>query len=194
MKLKDALWKESYDKPRQCIKNQRHHFSNKGPSSQIYGFSSSHVRLVKAMVFPVVTYGCESWTIQKVAAAAAAAKSLQSCPTLCDPIDGSPPGSSVSGILQARILEWVAISFSNAWKWKAKVKSLSRARLLVTPWTAAHQAPPSMGFFQARVLEWGAIAFSNRRLSANELMLLNCVAGEDSRESLGLQGDQTSQS
>ena len=68
--------------------------------------------------------------------AAAAAKSLQSCPTLCDPIDGSPPGSPVPGIVQARTLEWVAISFSNAWKWKIKVKSLSRIRLLATPWTA----------------------------------------------------------
>ena len=77
---------------------------------------------------------------------AAAAKSLQSCPTLCDSIDGSPPGSPVPGILQARTLEWVAISFSNAEKWKVKVKSLSRVRLLVTPRTAAHQAPPSMGF------------------------------------------------
>ena len=79
-------------------------------------------------------------------AAAAAAKPLQSCPTLCDPIDGSPPGSPVHGILQARTLEWVAISFSNAGKWKVKVKSLSRVWLLATPWTAAHQAPPSMGF------------------------------------------------
>ena len=77
--------------------------------------------------------------------AAAVAKSLQSCPTLCDPIDGSPPGSPVPGILQARTLEWVAISFSNAWKWKVKVKLLSRVQLLATPWTAAHQAPPSMG-------------------------------------------------
>ena len=75
----------------------------------------------------------------------AAAKSLQSYPTLCDPIDGSPPGSTVPGILQARVLEWVAISFSNAWKWKVKVKSLSRVQLLATPWTAAYQAPPSMG-------------------------------------------------
>ena len=75
-----------------------------------------------------------------------APKSLQSCPTLCDPIDGSPPGSPVPGILQARTLEWVAISFSNARKWKVKMKSLSRVRLLATPWTAAHQAPPSMGF------------------------------------------------
>ena len=80
------------------------------------------------------------------AAAAAAAKSLQSCPTLCNPIDGSLPGSPVPGILQARTLEWVAISFSNAWKWKLKVKLLSRVRLLATPWTAAYQAPPSMGF------------------------------------------------
>ena len=77
---------------------------------------------------------------------AAAAKSLQSCPTLCNPIDSSPPGSPVPGILHARTLEWVAISFSNAWKWKVKVKSLSHVRLLATPWTAAHQAPPPMGF------------------------------------------------
>ena len=75
---------------------------------------------------------------------AAAAKLLQSCLTLCDPIDSSPPGSPISGILQARTLEWVAISFSNVWKWKVKVKSLNRVRLLATPWTAAHQAPPSM--------------------------------------------------
>ena len=80
------------------------------------------------------------------ATAAAAAKSLQSCLTLCDPIDGSPTGSLIPGILQARTLEWVAISFSNTWKWKNKVKSLSRVRLLATPWFAAHQAPPSMGF------------------------------------------------
>ena len=79
------------------------------------------------------------------AAAAPAAKSLQSCPTLCDPIDGSPPGSPVLGILQAGTLEWVAISFSNAWKWKVKVKLLSRVWLLATPWTAAHHAPLSMG-------------------------------------------------
>ena len=76
----------------------------------------------------------------------AAAKSLQSCLTLCDPIDGSPPGSPVPGFLQARTLEWVAISFSNAWKWEVKVKSLSRVRLFENPWTAAHQAPLSMGF------------------------------------------------
>jgi len=76
------------------------------------------------------------------AAAAAAAKSLQSCPTLCNPIDGNPPGSPVPGILQARILKWVAISFSNAWMWKVKVKLLSHVWLLATSRTAAHQAPP----------------------------------------------------
>ena len=84
--------------------------------------------------------------------AAAAAKSLQSCPILCDPIDGSPPGFPVPGILQARTLEWVDISFSNAWKWKVKVKSFSRVRLLATPWTAAYQTPPSMGFSRQNYL------------------------------------------
>ena len=88
-------------------------------------------------------------------AAAAAAKSLHSCLTLCDPIDGSSPGSPVPGILQARTLEWVAISFSNAWKWKVKVKSLSCVRPSATPWTAAYQAPPSMGF--SRQEYWSGI-------------------------------------
>ena len=88
-------------------------------------------------------------------AAATAAKSLQSCLTLCDPIDSSPPGSPVPGILQARTLEWVAISSSNAWKWKVKVKSLSHVRLLATPWTAAHQAPPSMG--SSRQKYWSGV-------------------------------------
>ena len=78
--------------------------------------------------------------------AAAAAKLLQSCPTLCNPTDGSPPGSPIPGILQARTLERVAISFSNAWKWKVKVKLLSCVWLFTTPWTAAYQAPPSMDF------------------------------------------------
>ena len=77
---------------------------------------------------------------------ATAAKSLQSCPTLCNPIDGSLPGAPVPGILQARTLEWVAISFSNAWKWKVKVKLLSHVQLFTTPWTAAYQAPLYMGF------------------------------------------------
>ena len=85
------------------------------------------------------------WSNSSFIKDAAAAKSLQSCPTLCDPIDSSPPGSPIPGIFQARTLEWVAISFSNAWKWKVKVKSLSHARISATPWTAAHHAPPSMG-------------------------------------------------
>ena len=101
-------------------------------------------------IFCISRWSLYHWAIREAcmnyAAAAAAAKSLQSRPTLCDPIDGSPPGSPVPGILQARTLEWVAISFSKAWKWKVKVKSLSRVRLLATPWTAAHEAPPSMGF------------------------------------------------
>ena len=90
-----------------------------------------------------------------LAAAAAAAKSLQSCPALCDPIDGSPPGSRTPGILQARTPEWVAISFSNAGKWKVKVKSFSSVRLLATPWTAACQAPPSMGFSKRE--DWSGV-------------------------------------
>ena len=90
----------------------------------------------------------------------AAAKSLQSCPTLCDPIDGSPPGSPIPGILQARTLEWVAISFSNAWEWKVKVKLLSRVWPSAIPWTAAYQAPSSMGFSRQEYWSGGAIAFS----------------------------------
>ena len=97
------------------------------------------------------------WGCEDKYAAVAAAKLLQSCPTLCDPIDGSPPGSPVPGIPQARTLEWVAISFSNAWKWKVKVKSLSHVRLFMTPWTAAHQAPPSLGF--SRQEHWSGLPF-----------------------------------
>ena len=87
-----------------------------------------------------------SYPIRWANTRSAAVKSLQSCLTLCNPIDGSPPGCPIPGILQARTLKWVAISFSNAWKWKVKVKLLSRVQLCVTPWTAAYQAPPSMGF------------------------------------------------
>ena len=86
----------------------------------------------------------KAW-VHAAAAAPAATKSLQSCPTLCNPIDSSLSGS-VPGILQARTLEWVAISFFNAWKWKVKGKSLSYVQLFATPWTAAYQAPPPMGF------------------------------------------------
>ena len=103
---------------------------------------------------------------------AAAAKLLKLCPTLCYPIDSSPPGSPILGILQARTLEWVAISFSNAWKWKVKVKSLSPVWLLATPWTAAHQAPESMGLSRQEYwsgvpspspIRVGVVAFSGAR-------------------------------
>ena len=94
-------------------------------------FSLSHFTFIKRL------FSSSSLSaIRMVSSAyAAAAKSLQSCPTLCDPIDGSPPASPVPGILQARTLEWVSISFSSAWKWKVKVNSLSRVQLLATPWT-----------------------------------------------------------
>ena len=105
---------------------------------------------------PIVSLLCSHHIINpQYIAAAAAAKSLQSCPTLCDPIDCSPPGSPILGILQARTLEWVAISFSSVWEWKVKVKLLSCVRLLATPWTAAHQAPPSMGF--SRQEHWSGV-------------------------------------
>ena len=100
--------------------------------------------------------------------AAAAAKLLQSCPTLCDPIDGSPPGSPFPGILRARTLEWVAISFSSTWKWKVKVKSLSRVRLLATPWTAAYQAPPCMGF--SRQGYWSGVLFPSLFVSLSRFI------------------------
>ena len=123
----------------------------------------------------------------------------QSCPTLRDPMGCSLPGSSVHGILQARTLEWFAISFSNAWKWKGKMKSLSHIRLVVTPWDAAYQAPPSLGF--SRQEYWSGVPLPSLLYRCEswtikhteELMLLNCGAREDSWESPGLQ-DQTNQS
>ena len=107
--------------------------------------------------------------------AAAAAKSLQSCPTLCDPIDGSPPGSPIPGILQAGTLEWVAFAFSNAWKWKVKGKSLSRIRLFATPWTAAYQAPPSMGF--SRQEYWSGVHCLLRVKHPTELLVCGSCFG-----------------
>ena len=111
-----------------------------------------HLRLKKILEKPVSSL-----------AAAAAAKSLQSCPTPCDPIDGSPLGFPVPGILQARTLEWVAISFSNAWKWKVKVNLLSSIWPLATPWTIAYQAPPSMGF--SRQEYWSGVPLLSPKLS-----------------------------
>ena len=109
--------------------------------------------------------------------AAAAAKLLQSCPTLCDPIDGSPPGSAIPGILQARTLEWVAISFSNAWKWKVKEKSLCRARLLATPWTAAFQAPPTLGF--SRQEYWSGVPFPSPMHESESEVAQSCPTLSD---------------
>ena len=106
-----------------------------------------------------------------------AAKSLQSCPNLFDPIDGSPPGSPIPGILQARTLEWVAVSFSNAWKWKVKVKSLSRVRLLVTPWTAAYQSPPSMGF--SRQKYWSGVPLPSPYESSISSWLIRSFIGHN---------------
>ena len=103
--------------------------------------------------------------VHAAASVTAAAKLLQSCLTLCDLIDGSPPGFSIPGILQARTLEWVDISFSNAWKWKMKVKLLSHVRLFETPWTAAYQAPPSMGF--SRQEYWSGVPLPSPMSSAN---------------------------
>jgi len=108
--------------------------------------------------------------------AAAAVKSLQLCPTPCGPIDSSPPGSPVPGILQAKTLEWVAISFSNAWKWKVKVKSLSRVRLFATPWTAAHQAPPSMGF--SRQEYWSGLRKKSNSIQLRQLQSLYLICNE----------------
>ena len=106
---------------------------------------------------------------------AAAAKSLQSCLTLFDPIDGSQSGSPIPGILQARTLVWVAISFSNAWRWKVKVKSLSRVRLLATPWAAAYLAPPSMGF--SRQEYWSGVPLLLKIKSCLLRGFLSCPSG-----------------
>ena len=121
-----------------------HIFWNPIPHFQIPG-SLNFLSKNNLICFPFIQFCLNILTSLETAAAAAAA-SLQSCPTLCDPRDSSPLGSAVPGILQARTLEWVAISFSNAGKWKVKVKLLSCVRLLATPWTAAFQALPSMGF------------------------------------------------
>ena len=110
----------------------------------------------------------ETFACMHAVCAAAAVKSLQSCPTLCDPLDSSPPGSPVPGILQARTLEWVAMSFSNAWKWKVKVKLLS-VLLFETPWAAAHQAPLPMGF--SRQEYWGGVPLPSLAVCAKSFQL-----------------------
>ena len=112
------------------------------------------------------------WLINRIAAA----KSLQLCPTLCDPIDCSPQGSSIPGILQARTLEWVAIPFSNTWKWKVKVKSLSHVQLFVTPWTIAYQALLSMGFSRQEYWSGVALSFSRGFSSPKDWTLISCIS------------------
>ena len=124
-------------------------------------------RLIKEFETKVETQHAKTY-------AAAAAKSLQSCLTLCNPIDSSPPGSTIPGILQASTLEWVAISFSNARKWKVKVKLLSLVWLLVTPWTAAHQDPLSMGF--SRQEYWSGVPLPS------PLNLWDAAKGSSKRE------------
>ena len=99
-----------------------------------------------------------------------AAKSIQSCPTLCDPIDGSPPGFPNPGILQARTLEWVTISLSNAWKWKVKVKLLSHVCLFATPWTASYQAPPFMGF--SRQEYWSGVPLPSPKVAIDNAYMM----------------------
>ena len=121
----------------------------------------------------IITYKCAIYGSSLQNIAAAAAKSLQSCPTLCDPIDGSPPSSAVPGILQARTLEWVAIFFSNAWKWEVKVKSLSRVWLR-DPMDCSPPGSFPHGIFQARVLEWVAITFSYRIFTTTKKKFSKC--------------------
>ena len=137
-------WTEEVGRP-QSMGPQR--VGHKWTAEHIHTFSSRYA-ISNLYLFLAMKWSSDT-------AATAAAKLLQSCPTLCNPRDGSLPGSPIPGILQARTLEWVAISFSNAWKWKVKVKSLSRVQLLETPWTAAYQAPPSMGF--SRQEHWSGV-------------------------------------
>ena len=131
-------WQQKSPQFKKWAKDLNRHFSKKGNANVNKHKETGSTSLIirEMQIKPTRRY---HFTLN------AAAKSLQSCPTLCDPRDGSPPGSPVPGILQARTLEWVAISFSNAWKWKVKVKSLSCVRLFATPWTVAYQAPPSVG-------------------------------------------------
>ena len=164
-----------------------HYHHGKGKNSMLRGFGIVNFSLISHFS---TKHACREgrWRLISIrwslfntvyAAAAAAAKSLQSCPTLCDPIDGSPPGSPIPGILQARTLEWVAISFSSAWKWKGKVKLLSHVWLLVTPWTAAYQAPPSMGF--SRQDYWSGVPLPSQytvyRLS--QIISQTAISSED---------------
>ena len=166
---------------------------------ELGGWGLSYVYSVWALASSVISDSYNSIggkTEAHVAGAEAlrfAAKSLQSCLTLCDPRDGNLPGSSVPGILQARTLEWITISFSNSWEWKVKVKSLSHVWLFMTPWTTAHQAPPPMGF--SRQEYWSRVPLSSLRAEAlrfeAKLILFSlCVYSLFCNNSLCLTGKQ----
>ena len=157
-----ALWRYTYVN----LNEGEGHFSN--TVNLIHLFSSASFWTCPILVLPEkVIVGLPLLIILLLSqfGVAAAAKSFQSCWTLWDPVDGSPSGSPILGILQARTVQWVAISFSNAWKWKVKVKLLSLARLLATPWTAAYQAPPSMGF--SRQEYWSGVPLPSPQGSPN---------------------------
>ena len=137
------------------------------PGSSVHGILQARILEWVAISFSRGSSQPRDWTRVSFLAAAPAAKSLQWCLTLCDPRDGSPPGSPVPGILQVRTLEWVAISFSNAWKWKVKVKSLSCVQPSAAPWTAAFQAPPSMRF--SRQEYWSGVPLPSPSFLAGRL-------------------------
>ena len=147
------------------------------PGSSVHGSSQARILEWAAISFSRGSSWPRDQTHVSCLAAAAAAKSLQSCSTLCDPIVGSPPGSPVPGILQARTLEWVAISFSSAWKWKVKVKSLSHVWLFATPWTAAYQAPLSMGF--SRQEYWSGVPLPSPKFMSRLPQFLFVACGSD---------------
>ena len=159
-------WRQKEKRAAEDEMVEQHHWLKGQEFEQILGHSEEQGNLARCNPWGHSQAQLSDWTTKTIRKymmrqIAAAAKSLQSCPTLCDPIDGSPPGSPVPGILQARTLEWVAISFSNAWKWKVKVNSLNRVWLLATPWTAAFQAPPSLGF--SRQEYWSGMSLPSPR-------------------------------
>ena len=136
------------------------------PASSVHGISQARILEWVAIFFSRGSSWPRDQT--RISIAAAAAKSFQLCLTLWDPMDCSPPGSLVPGILQARTPEWVAISFSKAWKWKVKVRSLSGVWLLATPWTADYQAPPSMGFSGQQY--WSGVSLPSPRISIRQVL------------------------
>ena len=146
---KQKFWSKNECLSLQSILHKQYEIQSFHKASTLTSFALSFARWVNDAIkaLPIVPISSQ-WRLLTVMHAAAAAKPLQLCLTLCNPIDSSPPGFPIPGILQARTLEWVATSFSNAWKWKVEVKSLSHVRLLATPWTSAFQAPPSISKVQ----------------------------------------------